>query len=252
MKVYLSKSNLSDPYLVDMVRQIIQKEGYEVLEYHGGEYSHDLLLTADCLVIVPSSSALGKAPGFQKVIIPPSGFTWGYHIGKGQYEQIKTFWEQRSCCRADYKDKNWMFIDSTIICLEEVGHTEVYAGGCDSIIPVENGDWKVRYAMLEINSRLDNIKGSLKDAETLCKAAGRIPFEVPIPEIHTSSNFVGNSDTFLKPSDFMVNVHRNPSSRVEQRFINKWSSSANKDGVTYHKDCFDGTLHLACRRLFNR
>lgn len=166
MRVYLSKSNLACPYLVDMVRQIIQKEGYLTIEFFGDkEYSEKDLLFSDVLVVIPAKEILSKTIGGVKSIDnTPPDVDWGYHLGRGQFQQITSFMTRN---RRMYNIKGMSYIacqDPTIICLEEVGETEVYCGSADSLKEFPGGDWKVRYGKLEINSYLDNLKTSLHQA----------------------------------------------------------------------------------------
>ncbi len=254
-----------------MVRQIIQKEGHVVIEHHGGDYNPDLLLSTHCLVLVPASNILAKTPSGNKNLanITTANITYGHHVGKGQYEQIKSFWKN-SCIEQDHKDKGRMFLDSTIICLEEIGETEIYAGACDSINANEGGDWKVSYANLEINSSLDNLKTLLHHAETQNKVKG---INTNATNIHDVSAGIGKTfvpksyghaeisamqipadATVIKQSDGSFTIHRNGNTEEE------WMKRADgrivfpkqtKDGETYVKDCFDGTPHLACALLYN-
>ena len=75
-KVYLAKSNASDPDLVANVRKYLLAREIELVEFSGGTYSHKQLNGCDYLVIVPSK--------------PDSYSTT---IGKGLFEQIDYFWD---------------------------------------------------------------------------------------------------------------------------------------------------------------
>lgn len=75
-KVYLAKSNKANPDLVAKTRQILSKFNIEILEFKGGNYSHDIMLECDMLVVVPYIDSDGS------VI-----------IGKGLFDQMEAFEE---------------------------------------------------------------------------------------------------------------------------------------------------------------
>lgn len=83
-RVYLAKSNRANPNLVSAVRQTLSKFEIELVEFTGGTYSHDLLLTCDELIVIPDLSEL-KSCVYTK-------FTT-ISLGKGLWEQISTFYE---------------------------------------------------------------------------------------------------------------------------------------------------------------
>lgn len=74
-KVYLSKSNASDPDELMLVRKHLAKYDVEVVEFRGGNYSHDPMLECDVLLVLPPKNGL-----------TPFGTV---DIGRGQYEQIR-------------------------------------------------------------------------------------------------------------------------------------------------------------------
>lgn len=78
-KIYLSKSKAGDLARVAEIREFLQTLDIELLEFAGGTYNTDLLLTADYLLV---DSPLKKEK---------HGDIGGYWIGKGQYEEIKAF-----------------------------------------------------------------------------------------------------------------------------------------------------------------
>lgn len=246
MKVYLSKSNLSDPYLVEMVRQIILNEGYIVHEHHSPNvnYTHDLLDEAHCLVVVPAAAVLAKYPESapKKIkdnsnLLHNEDFTYGHYIGKGQYEQIKRFWSKSS---ASDKNERFMFLDSSIIIIEEVGQSEIYTGRCDSIKENPNGDWKISYAKLEINSCLVNLKKNLSDANIQNRAAG----------IETGTKPYWETNPPVRGG---VNIHKgNDACKHEDLPFTKESFMKKADHwEEFTNPCFDGVPHLACRMLYN-
>jgi GTP:adenosylcobinamide-phosphate guanylyltransferase len=55
-KIYLAKSNNANPNILYKVRSILSKFNVEVVEYSGGSYSHDLLLSCDELIVIPDIS----------------------------------------------------------------------------------------------------------------------------------------------------------------------------------------------------
>jgi hypothetical protein len=271
MRVYLSKSNLACPYLVDMVRQIIQKEGYLTVEFFGDkEYTEKDLLSSDVLVVIPAKEILAKAMGGIKSIVPPSDVDWGYHLGRGQFQQVTSFMT-RNKRMMNIKGMSYIACqDPTIICLEEVGETEVYCGGADSLAEFPGGDWKIRYGKLEINSYLDNLKTCLHQAarsgvrfsdytaesgvKNVSAGMGKtfVPKSYGYAEI--SAMQIPADATVIKQSDGSFTIHRNGNTEEE------WMKRADgrivfpkqtKDGETYVKDCFDGTPHLACALLYN-
>jgi hypothetical protein len=76
-KVYLAKSNRSNPDLVTRVRQILSSYEVEIVEFTGGKYSHTPLKECKYLVIVPDLSLQ-----IDETICD---------IGKGLFEQIEYF-----------------------------------------------------------------------------------------------------------------------------------------------------------------
>ena len=81
-RVYLAKSNRANPNLVSAVRQTLSKFDIELVEYIGGSYSNDLLLSCDELYIIPDLS---------KSFDDDYEGTWSVPLGKGLYEQITSF-----------------------------------------------------------------------------------------------------------------------------------------------------------------
>lgn len=85
-RVYLAKSNKANPNLVSAVRQTLSKFDIELVEFTGGTYSHDLLLTCDEMIAIPDLSTLKTLEN------EISKFTT-ISLGKGLWEQISTFYE---------------------------------------------------------------------------------------------------------------------------------------------------------------
>lgn len=79
-KIYLAKSNRSNPDDVSRVRQVLfkYKDDFEVVEYNGGGYTHKDLLKCDILLIVPDLSSFKEGDNYVE-------------LGKGLHEQISAF-----------------------------------------------------------------------------------------------------------------------------------------------------------------
>ncbi len=93
-KVYLAKSNKANPNIVSAVRQTLAKFEIEIVEFTGGQYSHDLLLCCETLIVIPDLSNVtlrydeghgiyNKNDNIYEI--------WSVPIGKGLYEQIRAF-----------------------------------------------------------------------------------------------------------------------------------------------------------------
>ena len=74
-KVYLAKSNQSNPDDVQKVRKILNDSNCEIVEYTGGSFSHKPMLNCDMLVVIPDLNS----------------FDDDNIIGKGLYGQIEAF-----------------------------------------------------------------------------------------------------------------------------------------------------------------
>lgn len=112
-KVYLAKSNRSNPTHVSRVRAELEKYNLEIVEYSGGSYSNKPLLNSDYLVVIPDLS----------------NYDFDYHInneykndydesenfiilGKGLYNQISEFRAKNKVKKIlvlKYIDENDMF-----------------------------------------------------------------------------------------------------------------------------------------------
>jgi hypothetical protein len=77
-RVYLAKSNRANPNIVSNVRITLNNFDVDVIEYSGGQYSNNALLSCDYLVVVPEST-----PNLTDLSSEIS-------IGKGLYEQIES------------------------------------------------------------------------------------------------------------------------------------------------------------------
>lgn len=83
-KIYLAKSNRANPNLVSKVRETLSKFNVEIIEYTGGQYSHNSLLQCDELIVIPDISE-----AFENM--STYSHQWLCPIGKGLYEQISMF-----------------------------------------------------------------------------------------------------------------------------------------------------------------
>lgn len=82
MKIYLAKSNSCDPEVYMRVKAYILKNtvGVELLEYKGGPYTHDDLLSADLMVVIPPSFNFETDKGCDVI-----------NTGRGQFEQCMVY-----------------------------------------------------------------------------------------------------------------------------------------------------------------
>jgi hypothetical protein len=81
-KIYLAKSNNANPNILYKVRSILSKFNVEVVEYSGGSYSHDLLLSCDELIVIPDISKTYNEMFSHEFYVP---------LGKGLHDQIDVF-----------------------------------------------------------------------------------------------------------------------------------------------------------------
>lgn len=86
-RVYIAKSNKANPNLVSRVRQTLSVFDVQIVEFTGGSYSHDLLLSCDELYVIPDLSE-AENDEYEE--------SWSVSIGKGLYEQIKAFSEKHN------------------------------------------------------------------------------------------------------------------------------------------------------------
>ena len=86
-KVYLAKSNRANPDDVLKVRGILSSSNVEIIEYTGGAFSHEPMLTCGMLIVVPDLNRYVKDGGYDGEDVDIVG------VGKGLYEQVMTFIE---------------------------------------------------------------------------------------------------------------------------------------------------------------
>jgi len=128
-KVYLSKSNSGCLVPIADIRRILRNMDIEIVEFTGGNYTHEKLLASDVLLVIPP---------LEKIV--PEYSEQYFDIGKGQHGQIEAF--------AQLKGKGNVFIATNIgmdgdekrqnIEVEEFYSVEVTAI-----------DWQLHYAKLE-------------------------------------------------------------------------------------------------------
>jgi len=135
-RVYLAKSNRANPNLVSVVRQTLSKFNVQIVEFTGGYYTHDLLLSCDELYVIPDINEAYQDNN--------TNF-WSVSIGKGLYEQIQAFHNKTS--------NNDIFIVTDFDDQLGVGGF-YYEGNHDDIysIDIENENDYVDYAYLTVNT----------------------------------------------------------------------------------------------------
>jgi len=145
MKVYLSKSNRSDPHVVDVVRTDLKRAGLEVVEFHGGTYSHTPMIDCEVLVVVPPAEFLQMNDAvlrdYGNIHIAKG---YGCQIGKGQSEQITTF------LLKSIDNQPQVGVSTKIIIAECACSDMVEYGWFESHRTIVEGDWKVNYAYLKV------------------------------------------------------------------------------------------------------
>jgi len=164
MKVYLSKSNRSDPHVVDAVRTDLNRAGLEVVEFHGGTYSHDPMCDCDILVIVPQADYLMVG---DPILRNPGSIHdrkgYGCQIGKGQSDQVVEFIEETKILHPDIIPTSRILVAEGV-CRKEGSFTVEY-GWFDSHVPIEGGDWKVSYAYLRVIPIYWSIEQHIEDMD---------------------------------------------------------------------------------------
>jgi hypothetical protein len=141
-KVYLAKSNKANPDLVSKVRQAMSKFNVQIVEFAGGTYSNDLLLSCSELIIIPDISECYD-----------DGYYWNCSIGKGLYEQIDAFKAKKNTSgffvitADDDEGVGGYYYDNGV-------NGRYSSGGeleeCD--ISIENEDDYVKYAYISIDT----------------------------------------------------------------------------------------------------
>lgn len=141
-KVYLAKSNKANPNTVSKVRQTLSRFNIQVVEFTGGTYSNDLLLSCDELIVIPDISGSYD-----------DGYYWNCSIGKGLYEQIDAFKTKKTTSgffivtADDDEGVGGYYYDNGV-------NGRYSSGGeleeCD--ISIENEDDYIKYAYISIDT----------------------------------------------------------------------------------------------------
>lgn len=81
-RIYISKSKQSDfNELLKLKSDLSKFKNIEVLEFQGGNYTPDLLLNADLMILIPPKDSIFK-----------SSFDYFYLVvGKGQFEEFSNY-----------------------------------------------------------------------------------------------------------------------------------------------------------------
>ena len=147
-RVYLAKSNRANPNLVSAVRQTLSKFDIELVEFTGGEYSHELLLSCDELYVIPDLSEAKQ---------DDCNNYWSVPIGKGLYEQVQAFSKAHK--------HNDMFIVTDYDNIDGVGGV-YYDEDSDYFysMEVENENDYITYAYFTVNTKnMDVVPWELYD-----------------------------------------------------------------------------------------
>lgn len=122
LSVYLSKSNLIDNALVDVVRTQLENDGLKVLEYRGGAYSTKPIAEADFMLVICENVQVKSTPSGQYEI--------QYTFGKGQFNEVYN------------TSKRTLFLDVNYIPTMEV------TKGAQSSMVLDEGEWKRNYGVI--------------------------------------------------------------------------------------------------------
>lgn len=127
-RVYLSKSNMSNPDILFLVRSILSRFDIIVNEFTGGSYSHDQIKGANYLLLLPPDIDYPDAEQ-------------GTAVGRGQYEQVKYALDN---------DIEILIINDII---EEDGFYKILISDVMDVELNRNAmDWRSNYAWVEHNS----------------------------------------------------------------------------------------------------
>ena len=181
MKVYLSKSNLSDPYLVDRVRDTLINGGHTVYEHHGGIYDPEHMLECKAVIMVPNKDAISVAS--RTLNTKHLRGIYGVHLGKGQMTQFLDF---RKHIQTNYPNKK----NIPVFFVEEVGDFNIYTSCYHNYELENNPDWKVRFGLVYLVGDCDNMLMTLKTAETAWEIAyPKVTNLVKVPVYDSSSGY---------------------------------------------------------------
>ena len=144
-KIYLAKSNRSNPTDVSRVRTMLETLDVEVVEFTGGEYSNKPLMSCDYLVVVPDLSSKQTNKKFDRYFNHSNESS--VTVGKGIYTQI-----------CDFNGENYYTYDKTFI----IDNTDdIVNYGYFNNIEINNFQDYVNFAILNYGgsySLIDNLK----------------------------------------------------------------------------------------------
>jgi len=162
-KLYLSKSKAGDVAYTNQIRKHLQSLDCELLEFGGGTYSSNLLLSSDILIIVPP----GELTKYEGLL--------GFWVGKGQYEEIIA---ANSRAMETYVVTN-KHVDGSLM-IDEVYLTKVIA---------EN--WQTKYAFI----RLYDMPNTIENEFDLIPISASLinELEEKLVELSNLSPFVNTS-----------------------------------------------------------
>jgi hypothetical protein len=174
-KIYLAKSNRANPNLVSKVRETLSKFNVEIIEYTGGQYSHNSLLQCEELIVVPDISEafdfINKEFGDNHWICP---------IGKGLYEQTSIFsketfivtdFDNQEGIGGLYYDLGEAQSDNPLFYIEIEDETD-YINYAHLIVDLNHGTqnpWELYDYMLEANELKSEIKSQVSNLITKTK-----------------------------------------------------------------------------------
>lgn len=171
MKVYLSKSNASDPDVVAYVRKRLTQLGVTIVEFHGGPYDKRSVLEAEYLVIVPPARTLGNKEkyGDEWIWNYGSSQAGSYDVGRGQHDQIEMFRDHRS------SDKILLVEEVKIAGSGQSTTVDLYVDEY-SDIDVEDINWEERYSYVSMEGNTQLIEDALDiDPDTVVQNSADIP-----------------------------------------------------------------------------
>lgn len=144
MRIYLSRSNASDPEVFSFVNKKLIELGHEVVTFHGGVYDKKDLLSCDSLIIVPPASVLDSRSRTSSSI---------QSLGRGQYEQVVEFTWRKIPTNASGNISERRSYESTcgrkVLLIRELGSSQIYVDNIISSWKSMEEDWKLNYGIIE-------------------------------------------------------------------------------------------------------
>jgi hypothetical protein len=154
MKVYLSRSNASDPEVCSYVRKRLEQLGLDIIEFHGGVYNKQSVLEGEYLIIVPPRGTTGPklkdSDGNKWDYLEPSSAS-SYYIGRGQTEQIQEFLKEKD-------NTEVLLVESVHV--DKDGEIRVYTDNLGDV-NVEQSNWEDQWASLDMDSDTDLVENKL-------------------------------------------------------------------------------------------